>query len=222
MSACIPKKRSFFLFLFICSIWLISSGLKNNSAITSASPISFEYSILQGSKVFVLGSTNINEFTCFSEENYSKRSADFYFDPSKTSITFRDAVLKISTHSLNCGNVAMNSNLCRALDADHFPFIIVDLQEAHSKDGKPLNLEHATEMIAKVQITLAGHARTNTIHFSGVQTPSGGYHFTGDQKLSLSDYHIEPPTALFGLVKVHDIITVRFDLYTSIRTALAE
>ena len=185
-------------------------------------PLSFEYSILQGSKVFVLGATNINEFTCFSEENYSKRNADFYFDPSKSSITFRDAVLKISTHSLNCGNTAMNINLCRALDADHFPFIVVDLLEAHSKDGKPLDLKHATEMMAKVQLTLAGQERMNMINFSGVQTPSGAYHFTGEQKLSLRDYHIEPPTALFGLVKVSDAITVRFDLYASIHTDIAE
>jgi hypothetical protein len=46
----------------------------------------------------------------------------------------------------------------------------------------------------------------------GQQRADGTYQATGSLPLLMSDFGIDPPTAMFGLIKVHDQITVRFKL----------
>lgn len=193
-------------------IWLIFSGLQNPPSVKHSISAQLEYSILDGSKIAVLGSTNINEFVCFSEEKYGKRKVDFSLDEHKTTIQFSNAILKLPVASLDCGNVVMNGNLCRTLKSDSYPYIIVDLKEARSKDGSTINLANLTQLIAKVDLTLAGVRKTKEIRFSGKQTAPGHFYFNGLHNLSLKEYNLETPAALFGLIKVGDDIGVRFNL----------
>ncbi|HUM48457.1 MAG TPA: hypothetical protein PLD84_16105, partial [Chitinophagales bacterium] len=130
--------------------------------------------------------------------------------------------LKVTTASLNCGNAAMNSNLCKTLNADKFPYIIVELMQVQAKDGKPLNNQNLSSMTASVAITLAGERKINTISFTGKKTSSGTYHFSGQHNLSLNAYHLQPPEALFGLIKVNDMITVKFELNVSANEVIVQ
>lgn len=179
------------------------------------SPSSFSYSILPGSKISIIGTTNVSEFTCFSNETSAMNAGDFHFNDIRSTITFKDAVINLSTQSLECGNEAMNHNLYKTLHSEEFPFIVIDLQQVKSKNGSALSLTSWTPMTADVYIGLAGVRRFNQIDFTGKQTGSGIYHFTGSHDLSFSDYNINPPSALFGLIKVMGIITVKFDLQVS-------
>lgn len=207
---------------FAAFIWLIFSGLKYPSSVNHSLSEQLEYAILDGSKIAVLGSTNINEFVCFSEEKYGKRKIDFSLDEHKTTIHFTNATLKLPVASLDCGNVVMNSNLCRTLKSDDYPFIIVDLKEARSKDGGTINLANLTQLIAKVDLTLAGVRKTKEIRFSGKQTAPGHFYFNGLHNLSLKEYNLETPAALFGLIKVADDIGVRFNLTIAANIITAE
>ena len=172
----------------------------------------FSYSLLQGSKVSILGATNVNEFTCFSDETYSQHSANLFINDLKNNITFRDVILNVKTQSLQCGNEVMNRNLYQTLSEDKYPFIIVELEQAGTKDGQPISTSQWTHMMGKVYITLADKRRVQQIDFAAKQNGDGLYHFIGQHNISLSQYNLTPPTALFGLVKVKDIITVKFDL----------
>lgn len=207
---------------FTAFIWLIFSGLKYPSSVNQGIAAQLEYSILDGSKIAVLGSTNINEFVCFSEEKYGKRKIDFSHDEHKTTIHFSNAILKLPVASLDCGNVVMNSNLCRTLKSDDYPFIIVELKEVRSKDGGTINLTNLTQLIAKVELTLAGVRKTKEIRFSGKQTAPGHFYFNGLHNLSLKEYNLETPAALFGLIKVGDDIGVRFNLTIAANIITAE
>lgn len=211
------------LLLFLISFtWLIFVSLKNIHSLQSGFPTSIQYSILDGSKISVLGSTNINEFTCFSKEEYGDKKAVVYFNEMKNVMHFRDAVLEVTTVSLNCGNPAMNNNLYKTLNAEKFPFIVVELQQARSKDGKPLNNTNLNSMTASVMITLAGERRLNKISFTGKKSATGTYQFVGQHNLSLNDYHLEAPEALFGLIKVNDVITVRFELNVAANAVMVQ
>ncbi|MBX7107822.1 MAG: hypothetical protein K1X61_04150 [Chitinophagales bacterium] len=209
-------QRKFILLPFIAAfIWLIFTSLQNPPVTQQHSAAQLEYSILKGSRIAVLGSTNINEFTCFSEETYAKQKVEFTLDEHKTTMQFSHAMLKVPVASLDCGNVVMNSNLCRTLKSDNFPYIIVELKEARSKDGSPMNLSNLTQMIAKVDLTLGGVRKTKEIRFSGKQVAPGHYSFNGLHNLSLKEYNLETPAALFGLIKVADDIGVKFNLNVS-------
>lgn len=220
MSASIKGKFILpFLFLITFPVILSSSSTMLQAQATHS--YTLEYAILAGSKITVAGTTNINEFACFSVEKYGKSSGAASLDPVTNTVLFRDTRLKVATVSLNCGNDAMNSNLYNLLRADELPYIVIEILQAKSKDGKPVNFTAQSPMTAKVYITLAGVRRINEITFTGKEMYPGAYHFTGQHNLSLNDYHLEAPEALFGLVKVNDIITVKFDLKVAVRiTAL--
>ncbi|MCY7409926.1 MAG: hypothetical protein LH473_06610 [Chitinophagales bacterium] len=183
--------------------------------VTTPQTKNIEYSILKGSKVSVVGSTNINEFSCFSEETYSKKTAALINNDDQQTIYFKNAILNVSVKSLDCSNVVMNANLCRTLNAEKFPYITIELNNVKATDGKELKLSEWQHLQADVIITLAGTERRNKIFFSGKETQSGKYQFVGDHTLSLNDYHIESPTALFGIIKVKDNIKVKVDLLIS-------
>jgi len=131
------------------------------------------------------------------------------------SITFHDVILNVTTESLECGNEIMNRNMCQTLIADKYPYIIIELQQAATRNGEPINFSQRMQMTGKVYITLAGTRRLQQINFTANQTSDGVYHFIGEHNISLSQYKLEPPTALFGMVKVKDSITVKFDLLVS-------
>ncbi|MFI5134855.1 MAG: hypothetical protein ACHQD9_03275 [Chitinophagales bacterium] len=182
--------------------------------------IHFNYTILAGSKVTVFGSTNINEFSCFSEETWENPGPELISSPLTDKATFKNAVIKIRTESLNCGNEVMNQNLCTTMESDQFPYIIIELAEASSSHLQSIQLNGQSVLSAKVYITLAGKrlAQLISVNESGIGT--GIYHFTGNHRMLLSDYGIDPPKAFFGLIKVHDAITVQFDLMVSMQKEL--
>ena len=191
-----------------------------NSPISSSS--AFSYSLLQGSKVSIRGSTNVNDFVCFSQETYSPLSGNFFINDVRNTITFEDVILNVRAESFECGNVVMNKNLCQTLRAEKYPFIIVAPVQAGSKNGEALNFFQWTHMTCKLYITLAGERRLQQIDFVAKQTSDGTYHFIGEHNISLSQYHLNPPSALFGLVKVKDIIIVKFDLVVQANASLLE
>jgi hypothetical protein len=209
------KSIHFTLLLITYPILFIAS--RNILQAQSAHNYTIEYAILADSKITVAGTTNINEFACFSIEKYGKSKGTTTIDPVTNTAIFRDTKLKVATVSLNCGNEAMNSNLYNLLRAEELPYIIIEIQQAKSKDGNPVNFSVQSPMTAKVYITLAGVRRTNEVTFTGKEMYPGAYHFTGQHNISLNDYHLKAPEALFGLVKVNDIITVKFDLKVAVR-----
>ena len=209
------------IFRFIISFIIILSPAIHAQPQSHAG-YTLEYAILAGSKITVSGTTNINEFACFSAEKYGKSKGLVTVDPSTHAALFRDTRLQVASTSLDCGNAAMNTNLYNLLKSDEQPYIIIEIQQAKSKDGKPVNLAAPSVLTARLFITLAGVRRLNEITFTGKELYPGAYHFTGQHNLSLADYHLEAPEALFGLVKVNDLITVRFDLKVAVRATLLQ
>src|SRR5262245_48424660 len=99
-------------------------------------PAQVSYTVLPGSKVSSGGRTNINTFTCFSNESASQRNAAFSINENRSVITFVDATLNVTAKSLRCGHESMDHNLYCALDAEKHPFIIIELEEARLANGQ--------------------------------------------------------------------------------------
>ena len=64
-------------------------------------------------------------------------------------------------------------------------------------------------------ITLAGEQRPVTVTAQGQRMDDGLVRIQGRHALRMTDFDIEPPTGLLGLVRAHDDIVVRFDLVVS-------
>ncbi|MDQ7041648.1 MAG: YceI family protein [Rhodothermus sp.] len=119
------------------------------------------------------------------------------------------AQLVVAVQAFDCGEPSMNRDLQQALQADRFPairFVLgkVAVLEAPTVDSVRLDVTGA--------LTIAGVTRTVRFVASGQLLVAGRVRLTGLLPLKLTDFKVKPPTALFGLVRVYDQITVHFDL----------
>ena len=197
-----PKSFLFLLLAFLLPLISVAQD--------SIKEIFVAYSIVKGSRVTINGSTNINEFSCFTESSTFTSPIKISPTPEKEIVAIDNGILKIRSEALDCGNVVMNKNLCTTMKSEQYPYIIVEVNEVHAADGKVISANQ--DLTIKFYLTLAGRKKLNTVKVKMVNEGGGNYHFTGSHKILLSSYGLEPPKAFFGLITVSDLITVQFDL----------
>jgi len=182
---------------FICLLMLGFST--NNSGFKTA-----EFLIEGNSELGIAGSTNVNEFNCnlvFSDIN-SKVKALYQKDSNK--IKFQDANLSLANECFDCGSRMMNSDFLEMLKTERYPNIALDLKEII------INPKNPNENIALLNISLAGRSKLYSIWLNVNQ--SDKINASGCLKLNLSDFNLEPPKKMLGLVVVDDAIEINLDL----------
>lgn len=70
----------------------------------------------------------------------------------------------------------------------------------------------AFSLDAPGRLTLAGETRDVTISVEGERLDDGSIRFTGSHPLTMSDYGITPPTAMFGSLRTADDVVVHFEI----------
>jgi polyisoprenoid-binding protein YceI len=117
-------------------------------------------------------------------------------------------VLGIPVRNLRCGNPRMDRDLYRAMRADDHPLMTFRLYTYHT-----LSPTGATAFMVKAVGTLGLAGRENVVMVDArvERLPDGRVRLRGSKALRMTDFGIEPPTAMLGLVRARDKIVVRFD-----------
>ena len=120
------------------------------------------------------------------------------------------AEVAIAVRSFNCRNDRMNRDLFDALKGDEHPYISFRLDGVRILND---TLENGAALLeAEGTIWVAGVGRSIRTRVVGDRLANGYLRATGSLDLSMSDFNIEPPTAMLGLVRVSDRITVQFEI----------
>lgn len=162
------------------------------------------YLIEGNSKLGITGSTNVSTFNCdlvFSDIN-SRVSALYQKEGNK--IKFQDAQLKLANECFDCGSRMMNSDFLEMLDTKNHPYITLDLKEISINPNNP------NEILALVNIKMAGKSKFYSIWLN--VKDSNSLSAVGCLSLKLSDFKLEPPKKVLGLVVVEDAIEIALDL----------
>ncbi len=164
------------------------------------------------SRLWIVGRSNISTFECeagaYEIHASTNRSARLFPTVSRAEAAF---TATIRAADLACGRTRMDDDLHSALQADRYPHIRFALDSAYveSSSDIPYGL-HITG-----QLTIAGTTRTVEYTAKGFTLPDDKVRATGHAAIRLTDYNIEPPSRLFGLVRVSDRLAVHFDLLLS-------
>jgi len=180
------------------------------------------YTVSPNSQLQIEGTSSLNSFTCIASEiegsgsmNTSSRGAD---------VNAEDVTLVIPISRLDCQNRRMNSDLKDALKEDTYPdiqFVLTSVKPLHSADTPAVNTSasvvrfHLIE--ATGQLSLAGVTKTVSLAVEGYTDSSGKIHGLGSVPFLMTDFGVTPPTALLGLVKARNEITIRFHLIAELR-----
>jgi polyisoprenoid-binding protein YceI len=117
----------------------------------------------------------------------------------------------------------MDKTMYDALNLKQFPTITYSLIKASLK-ASPSNQDSAYHFDTTGQLTVAGAAHQVNLDVGVLPQGDGRLTITTDISLKMTDFGIKPPTAMMGMIKSGDAITVKvnWQLMTRPPTAKAE
>ena len=154
----------------------------------------------------VAGTSNLHDWTASVEKisGTLKVTAE-----SGKALDIKDVELIFDAKSLkgSKGSI-MDSKIKDALKSEKFPTIQFKLNQIENT-----SFQGGTSHIkATGLLTISGTNRPISLSTTGKLLPNGEIEITGSSKLKMSDFKIDPPTAMLGTLKTADEVTVTFKL----------
>ena len=173
------------------------------------------------SRLWIEGRSNINEFECEANRYFGEAVLVQSEDPIEFIQEANERVylqVEIDVDGFECGRSRMNRDLQEALKSSEFPEIIFLFDSAEFigfVDDENENENDIFEVEVRGTLTVAG--KTRDIHFvtRAYYLEPQRIRAIGKTSIKMSDFDVEPPTALMGLIKADDELTVNFDLVAS-------
>jgi polyisoprenoid-binding protein YceI len=154
-------------------------------------------------KLTVSGTSSLHDWES-TVDNLEVKGA---FTADKGALTdVRDVVVKIPVKAIKStkGKI-MDNKTWEAFDYEKNPTITFVLT------SKTINASKNTLTVSG-KLSMAGVTHNIDLDLAYKLLPGGNLQVTGSRRLTMSDYKMEPPTAMMGAIKVGDEIVVTFDL----------
>ncbi|MEO6259246.1 MAG: YceI family protein [Thermoanaerobaculia bacterium] len=133
-------------------------------------------------------------------------------NPSAGHFPQPELALTIPINTLRCtGGRPMERDMNRALKAEQFPTIAFRFDGLRSGVNHDLDRREYRATVAG-QLSLAGVERSISFETAVQRTSRTQFRMTAEMPVRMSEFGIAPPTALFGMIKSADALSVRFDL----------
>jgi hypothetical protein len=159
------------------------------------------------SKLSIKGKSNVNEFTCESEHELQKDSLDYSYVVRGDTVQVSGVNLSLEIDQFDCGKRAINRDFKSTLKYKEFPFIEIILNELVISDSTSLIPKEA-----RVTIRIAGTERHYTVPLNSFSSSEESFTVGGNKVLRMTDFGLDPPSPMFGLIKVEDELDIQFDL----------
>jgi hypothetical protein len=172
-----------------------------------------EFRIDPASQLRLEGVTNVNRFTCDCSDNFPADTYEVIRDDRPFIIKLRNTDFRVTTSKLDCGRKGINKDLHKALKSDSFPQIRIEVETIRlPEETARLNKTEWTTLPVKTQITIAGTRRPLHLNVQAKSLGDGQYQLRSRTEIAMSDFGIDPPRPMFGMIKVEDLISIHFDL----------
>lgn len=163
------------------------------------------FSFASSSQIWVEGTSTLHDWTC----NAAPISGSLDAAANETGIaSINGLTVTVPISALDCDNGTMNGKLRDALGTSSIQFTLGDARVGNVNSG-------VFAIVANGQLTIRGTTRSQRITAEGRVAGNGQYRFTGSFPITMSDFGVEPPTALLGTIRTGDRTTVNFDVTTT-------
>jgi len=161
------------------------------------------------SRLHIHGQSNVNVFTCTCQQAFHPLPFQISGHKDRDKLGFRHTVLKVETRLFDCGNKVMNRDMYIALRANDYPEMSIELEAIEQNGPLPQTWQ---EMKVWTRITIAGVSQRVMLPARVRQPAEGRWQIKAKKELKMTDFKINPPTALMGMIKTYDEITIELDL----------
>ena len=171
-----------------------------------------QYVVRPASQFWIDGTSTVSAFTCAASQVAGGGTVDETEIGASHQADLRAEVV-IPVRAFDCGVSRMNRDFYEALKGKAYPAVRFALRHAEvlSSAASP----GWTSVKVWGTLTLAGEQRPIIVTARGQRLPGGLVRIQGRHALRMTDFDIDPPSGLLGLVRAHDDIVVRFDLLAS-------
>jgi polyisoprenoid-binding protein YceI len=178
----------------------------------SANTIKNTYTLSKDYTVTINGTSNLHGW----DEKVTTVSGNGTVNWDNGSLELVTVNIKMDVHSIQSDmGSAMNNKTYKALKADANPQIIFILNVPVK--GIQINANE-NPISAKGDLTIAGVTKVIDMKVKVSMQGKGKFSVEGAQTIKMSDYNIDPPTALFGTLKTGNEITINFKTNFTIDT----
>lgn len=119
----------------------------------------------------------------------------------------------LPVRAFDCGNPIMERDLRRALKESVAPEIRFEYQRLRTvTTRRTASARTAWAIVADVELSLAGCSRTISMELIAERVAPDRFRVTGAMPLKMTDFRIEPPIGLLGLIRARDGLTVHIEL----------
>ena len=165
--------------------------------------------VLPDSQLSIDGRTNVNPFSCSIPQYVGKDTLVLQESGGSAKPVFVKGSVSLDASSFDCGMAMMTSDFCKTIQSQTYPAIIIDFilferAPTYSKDKEKFK--------GLIKISLGGAANIFEVDCSIEALPTGLIRLKGARDFKFSDFNLEPPTRMFGLVRVEDSLKVSFNL----------
>lgn len=163
------------------------------------------------SRLWIEGTSTVRDFTCEAGVVAATLRAGSAEDPltlAGLDQAVGEARVQIPGSQLDCDNDTMNDHMWDALEVEDHPDIRFGFEDYRvvEQSGDTATLELSGEL------TMAGVTRSHTISARAIPQTDGSLRVAGSTTFPMTEWEVEPPSLMFGLMKVGDEVEVHFDL----------
>jgi hypothetical protein len=191
-------------FLLIGIVLLVSMSFTSREDIV----LIHRFIVQPSSKLTINGKTNVNSFQC-TTLSYHGKDTLVLIEGSHRHPFFEKGIVGLDAATFDCGMKVMTSDFGKTIKAREFPSILI---EFISFEKIPVYSNAKEKFKGKMKISLGGVTQTFQMDCTIEPGQSGNIHLKGGRSFSFSDFNLQAPERVMGLIKVKDTLDVNFHL----------
>lgn len=156
-------------------------------------------------KISIDGTSNIHDWTMNSEKGNC--NALFTIGANNALTAVSSLAFAVNVETLKSEHKAMDKNTYKAMNTDKNPAITFNAATATVKPAGGANYT----VTAHGKLTINGTVKDVDITATCTVNADKSITCSGSYKLNMTQYNVTPPSIMFGMIKVGDPITVRFN-----------
>jgi polyisoprenoid-binding protein YceI len=164
------------------------------------------------SKLWIDGTSNLHEWSCKATALDAAIDLDAALASQIASAppkALKRVHVKVPVTSLKCNHKGMDGNVYKALKADASPEISYILA---TFDAAPGEAKDAFTLHTVGTLKIAGVENKLEMDVAATRLPDGSVSAKGVVPIKMTDYGIQPPTAIFGRLKTGNEVKVNFEM----------
>lgn len=158
------------------------------------------------------GESNTTDYCCSLGHWDGTQSSKTYPYSYKNGVIYmNNFTVGVPVSNFECDNRVMTRDFRRALGVEEHPNLYLRFEELQLHAGKE-GSRIQQDVKAVVSVEIKGVRKVYTINVSRAVFSDYELTITGEMRVKMSEFGIEPPTAMMGMIRVYDDIVIDFNL----------